>query len=574
MSNNLIETINEIEVLNNSNGTESSFDIINGSGIDITKENGNYTISSNSSGILIDELGSIPAGDTIQNALEHLQSKINDVDNISSGLIIRTTEDGKDVDYPNVKDLLGNTMYLRLVSDSGRVIHISAYEIDRALDTIALLNNDKADKSVVDDLAAALEGKASAVKLELFEANINEKADKSEVSSIKKIINKKADIATVTELSTTVANKADIDTVAELSTTVANKADIATVTELSTIISNKANIETVVKMQNDVQALHNTLNSLSDTETIKAIKNQINYLNSEIQRRLTIDDLNSLLVDNTELINQVEANTTSINNIEHTLSNKASIPYVQKELNDLNSIIANVSAKTNSKADKSAVATKASQEDLNLLAKKFNDLSASTTTNIEELTNSYSKLQETVDNKATKKIVRQLSEKMDVELEGKLDKSTFVKTVNNINNKIDNIDLDTPISDINNEIHNVQTSLNNKLSNLQSTISTHNKKISQHEDKIAKMQDIDTKLERAVSTEWVRVMTPEDYNKLSKNPNYSDGTKNPNAVQPNTVYMIVKYNKPVAIYIGTILIAEAKQEGPAGFTYNFPIVFG
>ena len=39
------------------------------------------------------------------------------------------------------------------------------------------------------------------------------------------------------------------------------------------------------------------------------------------------------------------------------------------------------------------------------------------------------------------------------------------------------------------------------------------------------------------------------------------------------IYLIVDFNKPKAIYIGDILVAQAEQKGSVGFAYTFPIVF-
>ena len=74
--------------------------------------------------------------------------------------------------------------------------------------------------------------------------------------------------------------------------------------------------------------------------------------------------------------------------------------------------------------------------------------------------------------------------------------------------------------------------------------------------------------------QWVRVMTPEEYKKLPPvGSTYGDGKPNPYAKQPNVIYMLVRYNKPISVYIGDVLIAQAEQKGQTGFAYNFPIVF-
>ena len=160
----------------------------------------------------------------------------------------------------------------------------------------------------------------------------------------------------------------------ELKELVEKKAEQSYVNELVSNIESKANIATVTKLQNDVQALHNTLNSLSDSATITAINNQINYLNTEIQRRLTIDDLNSIVSNTTDISNRVDANASRIDNIETNLSNKASVTYVQRNVNELNNVITNVAAAVKTKADKSDVMRKASQSDLNALVKDVNEL--------------------------------------------------------------------------------------------------------------------------------------------------------------------------------------------------------
>jgi hypothetical protein len=68
-------------------------------------------------------------------------------------------------------------------------------------------------------------------------------------------------------------------------------------------------------------------------------------------------------------------------------------------------------------------------------------------------------------------------------------------------------------------------------------------------------------------------MTPEEYKNLPTDPYYGDGSINPYAKQPNVLYMLVRYNKPIAVYIGDVLIAQAEQKGSVGFAYSFPISF-
>lgn len=60
----------------------------------------------------------------------------------------------------------------------------------------------------------------------------------------------------------------------------------------------------------------------------------------------------------------------------------------------------------------------------------------------------------------------------------------------------------------------------------------------------------------------VERLTEEEYNELVANWQ----------IDQNSIYLIVLNDDPIALYIGTTLIAQ-REEGSKGFTYNFPIIF-
>ena len=463
------------------------------------------------------------------------------IKDIYSGSVIKTDANGIDLEYPDITGLLENSLYIRLISSTGDVLHLSGYEIDKALSIIAGMNNDKADKTDIEVLSNKLNGKASNVQLALLEDFINKKADKTVVDTLENTLSEKADKNVVNTLENTLSEKAD---------------------------------KTVVdKLKNDVITLQNALTGISDNATIAAIKAQINYLNSEIQKRLTIDDLNNVnnnIENLEELIIQNENNIVSINN---ELVNKASIPYVQRNVSELNTAITSLASKVKSKADKIDLSNKASQEDVNLLIQRISNINSSTTESIEVLNKYLDELQEEINKKASKTNLNNITNDFIEELNKKADSEDVNSSLVKLTNQINNIDIDTPIKELEESIHNVETTFNNILSTIRSLVNTHDRQIQQQNTQISKLQEKDNKLEIAANNEWVRVMTPEEYNRLSNNPNYSDGSKNPYAKQPNTIYMLIRYNKPIAVYIGTVLIAEAKQDGSVGFAYNFPIIF-
>lgn len=64
------------------------------------------------------------------------------------------------------------------------------------------------------------------------------------------------------------------------------------------------------------------------------------------------------------------------------------------------------------------------------------------------------------------------------------------------------------------------------------------------------------------STGGVEIVTEERYEEL----------KESSQLIANVIYLVMGANDPIALYIGTILIAQ-REEGQKGFTYNFPIIF-
>ena len=501
-----------------------SWDILGGDGILVESDGSNYTIKSTSDGLLSSNIDALPDSITIQDALVALTQKLSNTSGIQSGSVIRTNADGLDEEYPDVTDLLENSFYIRLILSNGSVLHISAYEIDKALSIIAQMSDNKASQSDVDALTIALDSKASAAQVTLLESDLAGKADKTAVA----------------DLSASVETKADKTTVAE--------------------------------MQADVEALEAALNSLSDNNTIAAITAQINYLNDEINRRLTIDDLSNITNSDAEINNKIADNTKRIGKIEDTLTSKASIAYVQRNTSELNNAITSLASRFSSKADKVELAAKASQDDLNVLVKRIAALNTSTSEGITELEECCKLVKDELTKKASKTSLENLTADINAALDVKADKLDVADSVNLLTNTITNVkeNFNESLDNLSSDMHDVEVGLNNTMSILQSTINVHDRKLLEQGDQLERMQEFNYRLEEATRNEWVRVMTPEEYNRLSNVPNY-DG--DPYAKKPNVLYMLVRFNKPIAIYIGTILIAQARQDGSVGFAYDFPIIF-
>lgn len=66
----------------------------------------------------------------------------------------------------------------------------------------------------------------------------------------------------------------------------------------------------------------------------------------------------------------------------------------------------------------------------------------------------------------------------------------------------------------------------------------------------------------ALVGESIKNVTQQEYNNIVATGQISD----------NILYFVKEGQDPIALYIGTVLIAQ-KEEGQKGFTYNFPIIF-
>ena len=536
-----------------------NIDIIGGNGISIDANENIYTISADSSASLTDELTNIDA-DSIQEALDIIASKLNNVDCIVNGQAIKALSNGSDPEYPDKNDLLPYGLYIRLETTSGKHIYVSAYEIDKAIRIIGDMTAGKANAGDLEALEIKVDTKASITQVSLLESELNSKADQDDVEALIELADTKADKSTVETLITNVNSKADKSTVEMLYDDVETKASISDVNSL----------------KSDVEALENTLKALNDNSTIVSIKNQIKHLNDEINKRLTIDDINDITDIVIDVNQRIEDAEDQIEAFEADLSRKANITYVQSQVTELNGAITAMSSRINSKADKKEVATKASQIDLDIVVKKLTDLTLNTENDFAELENCCKIVKDALSKKASQVSVDAAVSKLESAILLKADKSDINDEFVKLNNKINKVETTAleSISDVSDDVYELECEVNNELASLRATVDMHERNIINNADNITKLQDADYKYEQTMKNEWVRVMTPEAYNRLAPvGTSYSDGTLDPYAKQANVIYMLVRYNKPIAVYIGEILIAQAEEKGPQGFAYKFPIIF-
>lgn len=133
-----------------------------------------------------------------------------------------------------------------------------------------------------------------------------------------------------------------------------------------------------------------------------------------------------------------------------------------------------------------------------------------------------------------------------------------------INNNISNIE-----QKHNRDIQDVIVSTDRKI---QSSIRDHNTYMAGHTREFAELRNrlnnIDgtngelSTIRELANKKWITVLTPEEYKKLPAVSKKQD-----------QLYMCIKYGKPYALYIGSVLIAQRNSTKENGFVYSFPLSF-
>ena len=499
--------------------------------------------------------------------------KLRATADILGGEVFRANENGADPENLSNNDLLANGMYIRLKGSDGSIAYVSAHEVDKALGIINDITLSKASAADVAALQESVNTKASISDLELLNSLIAEKASKSDVDDLQDIFAEKADQTTVDALIEQLNEKASQEFAESIMAEIEAKASVEALTELTTTVDAKASSADLAELQADLETLQATVNALTDADSIAAITNQINYLNTEIQKRLTIDDLrtvntnlNTLNANYDDLLGKVEL-------AENNVNKAASKTYVQGQVNELNTAITGLATRMDYKADKSELSSKASKTELENAVKRVTTIS-STLSNLEvEVDNNYDELTTLVNKKASKSDIDTAINGISTSMDGKADKSEVNSEINRINNRLRTLESNTneTVGTVQTSISNVQTAVNNSLSEIRSTVNSQSRTLTNQGNQITKLQESSSNYADQLKQTWVRVLSTNEYRKLTTPP---EGVPyNPRYKYPNTVYLVVDFNKPKAIYIGDILIAKSEQGGSVGFAYTFPIIF-
>lgn len=502
--------------------------------------------------------------------------KLKATADILGGDIFFADENGADPEHLDNTGLVANGMYIRLEGSDGSLAYISAYELNRVLEPINDISN-KADKSDVELLNELLEEKATDADLELVQSDVNSKASKIELNENVTSLNTKIDTA-VENLTGILATKAGISAVESINTNLETKAEKTAVDELISKVNSKAESSDVTTIISDINVLKSTVETLTSSTAISNITKQIEDLTKELEKKLELNDIKDAIDNIDDLTGSNSAIYERLDSVENEVNTKVSKTFVENQLQNINNRLKSLDSSLSNKASKLDVSQKANKSDYMKLSKTVVDLNNDINDNIKPNINLSLDL---ISQKVNKSDYTKLSKTVDDLVSQKADKSDYMKlskTVTGLN--LDTKKLNNTSNTHSNQINTLLTDLENLECTIRNFISEINNSTNE-QTRINTTQDTKlTKIEQDIATNndklkqsWVRVVSTPEYKKLLKLPEGYNSAYNPRYKYPNTIYLVVDYNTPKAIYIGDILIAKSQTNGSIGFAYGFPISF-
>lgn len=490
--------------------------ITNGTGINAIYKNNTWVLDANSGAVIIEDIiphvgDAMAKGETIQNVLNNLfENILPQIPIINHASMFKTNDDGMDSEYPDVSGLNKNSIYIRITFlNSTSPLYISCWLLQSDIEALKTIINSKASKSEYDSLLEEIEGKASMIQIEYLQEQINAKADKKQLDKLQAIVDKKANNDYVASLESTIFTKADKSTVEGLATSIAN--------------------------------IESELTQFSTTNDLEQTNRAISEINEELSHKLDENDLANISDSLDNKADKSELSDLS-KKVERIQNNDFNLGTINTKLNSLSLSVSKVDEKTFNNS--TAIKKKA---DLSYVERIDTDLKAATT-----------KLDIIVETKADKSDLSKKANKVDVD--ALINTNTFIKeSVNQIRlelaKKADQTDVDEKYNEVKHLISDQQVVHRNDINQITNNLAKVGANIGKIETKLSEVDEL-------ASKSWIEIMSPEQYKRI-----------HPSRIDPAKLYMCIKYNKPYALYIGSILIAERNSIESTGFTYTFPLTF-
>lgn len=372
-------------------------------------------------------------------------------------------------------------------------------------------------------------------EIERLDALVENGIKKEEFAELYELVNEKATYEQLKLLQKSVESKVDNSQLSIIQSQIDTKANADKVATLESSISNKADKLSVESLKDQLEELSDKINNLSDSEVIEEIGNDINDIIERLDNVSTKDELATVQEQLDEKATKDELKELSDKLGSYEVVN---IDEISKQVNNLEKKTTNLGVNVES-IDKS-IKKKA---DHTYVEQIDNDLKRKITS-----------LENSIANKASGERLEAVVNDVNATL------VTINNTVTDFKNNINsNFSTTKYVNDRDNAIlHKINenyTIYKNDVAILQRNISAIEKDITSIEEDVKNIKKSATK-------EWIQILTPEQYQRI------------PAArIDPAKLYMCIKFNKPYALYIGSVLIAERNTLQATGFAYSFPLTF-
>ena len=484
--------------------------LINGTGINTQYINGQWKIDSNTGAVIIEDIV-LPSGETVVYEGSTVQEVLNDL--------------YKEV-LPKIPLIDNATMFktpdgidpeftdVTDLNPGGVYIRFTFKNVDDPLYVSCWLL-----QSEIDRLNALIE--SGVTRDEFFELQmlVEEKAAAEQLRLLQEAVENKVDKNQLTVIQSQIDTKANSDKVASLESLVAKKADKlnvetlqAQIAELSAKVDNLTDNDIVQGIKDNIKSIEDAIATLASQEGLDTLQNQVDEKASKDELKELADKFDSIEVVNIdELSKQVTILDKKTNNISI----------------NVNSLDTSIKKKA----------------DLTYVEQIDNDLKKKLTAIEKDIANKASgeQLEDTIN---------------DVNSTLVAINSTVKALENNIKAKYATVEyVDSMTNSVMHLVNNNFTTYKNEVSNI-------NKRLASLEKSDVEFKSSIREIKKSAERQWIEVMTPEQYRRLPSS-----------AIEPNKIYMCIKYNKPYAMYVGSVLIAQRDSKSSTGFAYTFPLSF-
>lgn len=497
--------------MNLCNGKNMSKDLLtNGNGISTQYINGQWRIDANTGAVIIEDIV-LPSGETVVYEGSTVQDVLN---NLYKEVLPKIPLIDNATMFKTIDGVDPEFTDVTDLNPGGVYVRFTFKNVEDPLYVSCWLL-----QSEIERLDSLVENGISREEFFELQMLVEEKAPAEQLRLLQEEVANKVDSSQLSTIQAQIDTKANADKVASLESLIANKADKLNITglqqqldQLTTKIDQLADSNLVQDIKSDIQEIEATIATLASQEAVITLQSQVEDKATKDEVKALADKFDSMeVVSLDELTKQVST--------------------LDKKTNNLSINVDGLDTKVKKKAD------------LTYVEQIDNDLKKKLTAIEKDIANKASsdKLDETINDVNATVVSMNNSIKT---LENSI-KSTY-STTEYVNDKFNSV------------LHRV----NENYTTYKNEVATINKRLINLEKSDVEFKSSIREIKKSAERQWIEIMTPEQYRRLPSS-----------SIEANKIYMCIKYNKPYAMYVGSVLIAQRDSKSSNGFAYTFPLTF-